>query len=68
MNKIDTFLLILAWPVGIINTLLVVVRLITAANYSDLDRLHDQCKGQERTFPIILSSFIALACWAWILI
>lgn len=60
------FFTIIAWVLGVLNTILIIARIIAAWNYSDLDRLLDSCEGQKRTFPIIMPSIIALLSWAWI--
>jgi len=61
-----SFITIVAWPLAVLSTLLIILRIIAFFTYRELDKLKDQCKGIYRSFPIAKPSLIALISWAWL--
>lgn len=66
MEKIITFITITAWALGVVSTILVVLRIFAAASYTELERTFDEARGIRKTWPIIFPSALALICWSWI--
>jgi hypothetical protein len=52
---------------GIMSTFVVVVRLIQAAIYDEVDKIVDQAKGLTRTFPLLKPTIVMILCWAWVI-
>jgi len=67
MDKLITFITIIAWVLGIGSTLLMGLRMRGYLTYSDREQLLDAARGIQRTFPLTVPSIIALICWSWIL-
>ena len=62
----ENFITTLAWIFGIGSTVLIVLRIICAACYSDLEKLQDQLRGIKKTYPIGKPLMVAIVCWGWI--
>jgi len=61
-----TFFTTLAWIFGTAATLLFILRVAAALNYTDMMKLQDSLAGKERTFPVIWPLIIMLVSFAWI--
>ena len=62
-----TFINALAWIFGTMALLLLVLRLLALLAYSERDRLLDNMRGVERTFPVTAPGAVAIVCGAWLL-
>lgn len=67
MEKLITFLNIIAWVIGLGSTIFLIGRIIAAFSYSEMDKLIDKIKGVTRTFPIMWPAIVSLICWAFII-
>jgi hypothetical protein len=67
MSSLETFLTIIAWVFGVLSSLLLLLKVLTAAMYSEQERRLDACRGRKRVFPIMKPLVLAVICWAWIL-
>jgi len=67
MENIVTFFKIIAWVLGIGSSLLLILRILGALSYSEIDQLRDQMNGVRRTWPLTWPAVISLICWAFII-
>lgn len=61
------FLNIIAWVVGIASSIVLLLRILGAATYSEVDQIRDKMNGIRRTWPVMWPGLIALICWAFII-
>jgi hypothetical protein len=61
------YITIIAWIFGVLSSLLIVLRLLAFATYSEIDRLCDSINGQRAEFSIVWPSVVAILCWSWVL-
>lgn len=67
MEMVFMFVTILAWIFLVLEGLLLVVKILSAVTYSEMDKLRDQLKGFTRSWPIGKNLVIFFICLAWIL-
>jgi hypothetical protein len=69
MNTALLFLLIVAWAVALVYTLLTIATVNLAGRYRNNASLRtlDELRGVTRTFPIVRRGVIAFLAWAFII-
>jgi len=68
MDVMVLFVTILAWIFALSNVFLIVLKIIRAMNYTELDKLTDDVlKGRHLIFPIGRNLVILSICVAWLL-
>ena len=68
MEKLITFLNIIAWVIGVFSTLYSVLIIYWGITYpGSLEEIFDKLTGVKRTFNPTNSLIIALICWAFII-
>ena len=60
------FLTIIAWIFAVLASGLLALRIVGFCCYSEWDRLRDNLKGVEASFPVTWPGIVAIVCWAWI--
>ena len=61
------FITVLAWGFGIGASLLIVIRIMAAIDYSFDKEVRNAMLGKAASFSIVYPSIVAFVCWAWIL-
>jgi hypothetical protein len=67
MEKLITFITIIAWVLGLGSTALLSLRLYGAVTYTQFERDMDTLRGVRTVFPMLKPFIVALLCWSWIL-
>jgi hypothetical protein len=67
-NKLILFITILAWVVGSISTILLLMRLYLKLTYTELDATIDAVlKNKVYSWPLTRPFMLAVVCWTWVL-
>ena len=61
----NVFLNYLALIFGILASGLLILRILGALTYTDINKLVDQMKGIRRTFPLAIPLVVSIVCWLW---
>ena len=67
MEKLITFITIIAWVMGVVSTVAFGLRVYGFFTYTELDKAMDAINGIHRRFPVMTSAITALVCWTWVL-
>jgi len=62
-----TYITVLAWIVGVLSTILFIIRVHDGAVYTDLEKSMDAIKGQKVSFPIKIPGALMIVSWSWII-
>ena len=61
------FFTVIAWPIAIMATLVVLFRVLYAWTYiGSFQETQDNISNKKQTFPITLPFILAFISWAWI--
>jgi hypothetical protein len=66
MDNFIAFITFLAWPIGLFNAVLCVLRMLAYFMYDDEMQLEDRVRGITRKFPIMEPALAAMISFSWI--